>query len=494
MPACLKVLLLAILTALAHLFVSSPALAASQSAANCSSAAVTSAINLAASGDAVLVPAGACTWTSPVTLPATKDLTLLGAGAGATVITCTTRCLDIATTVTTRVARFAFVYSGTNSEQLVRVGFNSNVTSGKTFRIDHNTFTSVSAWGLVDIFGGGPTIGKHPTGLVDHNTFSGVAVHVNGSNFLRDEGTAQDSLWSQTTVLGDGTDVVYIEDNTFTGDRPNYVDGNYGGRYVVRFNTMSGHATGVEIHSVQGNNRAVQRWEIYKNTVSKPGASFYPVAFIRGGTGVAFGNLFNADFGSVLLLDNVRSGADPGGGVGACNGSSAWDQNLEPNGYACRDQVGRGRDTVMWTGPPAPYTQSLQPVHFWDNKEGPGTPLSVTINEGCSHQICLPPPGNNSVHLVENRDWYRDNASFNGTTGVGTGTFASMPGTCTPGVAYWATDRGDWNSLQAGADGELYKCTAAGVFELYYRPYTYPHPLQAGGAIAPAAPSGLTVR
>jgi hypothetical protein len=438
-----------------------------------------------------MVPAGNCTWTSPVNLPLDKDLSLFGSGAGSTVITCLALCVRVPTTVTTRVSGFAFVYSAAEARNLIEIGHNNVPGNGKTFRIDHNTVTSILDWGFVEAFGGGPNVGKHPTGLVDHNIFNGVAVHVNGSNYLRSEGSAQDLLWSQNTTLGGGDEVVYIEDNVFTGDRPNFVDGNYGGRYVVRFNTMTGHSTGVEIHSVQGDNRAVQRWEVYRNVFSKPEESFYPVAFIRGGTGVAFGNRANSNF--YLLLDNVRSGANPDpGGVGACDGSSGWDQNLQPNGYACRDQIGRGRDAVLWTGPPAPYTQPLQPAYLWDNTHESGALLPVSINEGCSHTVCLPPPGNNAMHLVENRDWYRDSAPFNGTAGVGTGALAARPATCTPGVAYWATDQGEWNSRQPGPDGQFYTCTAPDTWTLSYVPYPYPHPLQID-AIPPSAPSGLTL-
>jgi hypothetical protein len=145
----------------------------------------------------------------------------------------------------------------------------------------------------------------------------------------------------------------------------------------------------------------------------------------------------------------------------------------------------------MWTGPPAPYTQPLQPAYLWDNITDT-SPSAVVVNDGCSHPVCVPPPGNNAVHLVENRDWYREVASFNGTAGVGTGPLAARPATCSPGAAYWATDQGEWNSLQPGPDGQLYTCTATDTWALYYVPYTYPHPLQID-AVPPAAPSGLTL-
>jgi len=78
-----------------------------------------------------------------------------------------------------------------------------------------------------------------------------------------------------------------------------------------------------------------------------------------------------------------------------------------------------------------------------------------------------------------NRDVYRGTTSFNGTTVAGVGTLAKRPATCTPFVAYWATDQGSWNNKTPGvAAGQLYKCTATNTWTWWYVPYAYPNPLQ----------------
>ena len=58
------------------------------------------------------------------------------------------------------------------------------------------------------------------------------------------------------------------------------------------------------------------------------------------------------------------------------------------------------------------------------------------------------------------------------------GTLANRPVTCTPFVAYWATDQGFWNNKTLGvAAGQLYNCSKK-TWTLWYVPYTYPNPLQ----------------
>ena len=54
--------------------------AATITATSCSAANVQSAINSANNGDVVTIPGGTCTWSSTVTIPSTKGITLSGGG------------------------------------------------------------------------------------------------------------------------------------------------------------------------------------------------------------------------------------------------------------------------------------------------------------------------------------------------------------------------------------------------------------------------------
>jgi hypothetical protein len=184
----------------------------------------------------------------------------------------------------------------------------------------------------------------------------------------------------------------------------------------------------------------------------------------------------------------------------------------------CEDQWGRGQGAYVSgsgiTGggvvPAAPMNEVLDPAYEWDNTITPGSALGQQFGTNYAGQT------------IQNRDFYTDNwkagalsgptaqtsttAPFNGSTtcnaasgnytcGVGFGTLANRPTSCTTGVGYFATDQGSWNTSGNGfGQGELFKCTSTNTWSLAYTPYTYPHPLAGGtGSSAnPPAPTNLS--
>src|SRR5262249_1410402 len=109
---------------------------------------------------------------------------------------------------------------------------------------------------------------------------------------------------------------------------------------------------------------------------------------------------------------------------------------------ACIDQPGRSGGGLLsgWVpGPTGPITQTLDPSYEWNDSGY--NPVVGNVSGG--------------RRMIANRDWYSDNSygsphaqtsptsPFNGTSGVGFGTLANRPSTCTPGVGYWATDQGN---------------------------------------------------
>jgi hypothetical protein len=127
--------------------------------------------------------------------------------------------------------------------------------------------------------------------------------------------------------------------------------------------------------------------------------------------------------------------------------------------YPCIDQPGRGvGDYLSGNGsaPPTPTGwphEAIDPIYAWGNtRNGQPFYLHAFYN-----------------HVQPNRDYYDDR-----TGGVTTGLSSARPKTCTPLAAYWATDQ-----------NTLYQCSATNTWTVYYKPYTYPHPLTLGSLSPP---------
>lgn len=470
-----------IVLAISMVFISSVS-AATINATDCTEAAINTAISAASTGDTITVKGGAActaTWSGEIDI-STKQLKLIGGGKTVTLIT------------------NGGVIFGTNS-RLTGFGFTGTTArggNGDGWRIDHNNFTYADT-GTFNIVIRGERPTAHPTGLIDNNTFTRGRISVFG---YPDENAGNaSSLWSwgQPTGLGTGTNVVYIEDNTFTSGASDVfyidcMDANYGARFVFRYNTL--YNTSTQLHGIQGvTNRGNPRWEMYNNSYTVTVAN-YAALWARGGTGVMYGNTISGPYTLNINIDNQSSTrfgdyaevGCPYIGTG-CDGTNPRDGNRTGmEGYPCRDQIGRGQDVPQWAVG-QPYAQALAPLYSWNNTKSGADVSAPTITKEAPLSGCTPSNVNrNLVHLKANRDFYYSTAiqtskgnPFNGTSGVGYGLLAYRPDTCDPlpvatgapnepggGVAYWATDT-----------NTLYRCSARDTWTVHYKPYTYPHPL-----------------
>jgi hypothetical protein len=156
-------------------------------------------------------------------------------------------------------------------------------------------------------------------------------------------------------------------------------------------------------------------------------------------------------------------------GYGKCDDLIAVDSS---SGLQYNSTFG-GVGTMIW-----PH-QHREPLYSWLNT------LNGSLIQGANAYYHSEFPA-----IQPNREFYNEISPFDGSTGVGVGTLAQRPSTCTPGVAYWATDQGEWDSTHPGPDGQLYVCTAPNTWTLYYKPYVYPYPLVSG---MPAAPANLRI-
>ena len=435
-------------------------------AASASQTDVEDCITAASEGDTINVPSGTPTWS---TITITKGLSIIGAGIGNTVVTCST-CFDTGQGIDNiRVSGFEFGDGA--SSWMISI-------NGANWRVDNCDFTMTADGEAVNAWSN--TSGMFPYGLFDNNVVDGGGVLVNGSLENLADKNHQHVIWAQDPDFG-GRAAVYIEDNTFTvthGDTTNVADSNRGGRYVLRFNSITDNY--VEAHGVQGYNRAAQRWEIYNNDWN---SNPFFWMFLRGGSGYVFDNTFDA-VGNNIRINTQRS-CEAVSTAGRCGASSVWDENTtSEEGYACRDQIGRSKDNTLWDEASS-YDMDLTPAYIFFNQFS-GTELAVVLHQdpACDRA--------GDFHMIDDRDFYTYDAGFDGTSGVGRGTFANRPSTCTTGVAYWATDVFEWNSDQAGKDGALYRCASTNTWQLHYIPYSYPHPMRAGDVAGLSATGTIT--
>ena len=454
---------------------------------------VNDCLTAAASGDTIRVPAGSASWSSPLTLPA-KDLEIIGASVitcsngsssaspvactatNSTNITCSSgACFAVPFTATHRISGFTMLAA--NEGGVVSI-YTSNVNPAKHFRIDHNRIVSNAGWADMQLIGGTNCV--HPQGVVDNNILVDISIQPQGTDpgdsLGEGYGNCQNPLWAQAPPLGAMNNVVYVERNHWqnTSGNINSMDSNHAGRYVARFNNITSGRHTFEIHGVQGSNRGSQLTEIYENSLSGL-SGFSGTAFWRGGTGVAFNNRQASAFSFGILFTNDRSELDDSiPTFGNCDGShTGVDQNSSgQRGWRCRDQVGMGYDATEWSHSPVrAWNQVVMPIYVWGNLTG-GAAMDVEVDTA----------GDADLHIQQNREFY---GAANGT---------ALPGSCSVGQGFWKTNEGEWNSLQSGVDGRLYKCTSANTWTLYYTPLAYPHPWATGTLpVAPAPPSNLRI-
>jgi hypothetical protein len=489
----------AVFSILCSAFFASGAHAKSITAADCSQASVAAAVAQAANGDTVLIPScGQTNWAANLTV--TKCVDIQGAGQNNT-------------TLGDNVAKLG-------SDQSVLILFNVSC-GGTTFGLHDLTIVGVAPdaqvfnKGHIRILGSG-TAGFHihhitgtnmqtafatfnwvGPGLFDHLSFPNCGAskgEINGKASAWGGGSFGDGSWSDTPPTSQEANQIYVEDSTWTcsGLAPSQAtDGDSGTRMVFRFNTLRDANNGDHGADSSGRERSGRWQETYKNSYTfDPTEAPAFVDWYRGGSGIFWGNSITAQGGGVnryAYAGNFRD-SQSFGPWGMCNGTGIYDQNAS-NGYRCVDQPGAGQSFVISGG--SGTTQGPTTVNGNACSSGPCwignalEPIYEFLNTGTP--TTFPPDGTPNVQL--DRDIYWDGK---GSLGVRSGTFANIPTTCTTGQGYWATDQGLWNSKTPGvAAGQLYKCSATNTWTLYYTPYTYPHPLQAGAATPPAPPTGL---
>jgi len=430
-------------------------------AASPSFADVRAAISSAQAGDTVLVPAGEARWTQPLEI--TKPIKLIGAGIGSTIITSDYHPTDTSRDKSRRENYLITYYPSnplTTADAPCRISgftlnggansfgillYNPTIYTQKYIRIDHMRIYNLWGRSATDPYGGRPfQICGEFFGVMDNCTVG----EVTGTYITVD---SIDEMWATPGATYDygSANMFFFEDNLFYGfNQYLLITSEMSARFCVRHNDFDGTemTTGVypafDSHGNQpGAHCATMGVEIYENTLKNNyGVYFYGQ---RGGKALVYNN-------DVIMTTG-----------------SAW--------QVVRDEYNDGEDPVHHP----PTNTAGQPQHasdgyYWGNTRNgvrypgldPYVPQSVNYSDP-SDPYYYAPLAYKGVAPQENREFWHEQDSFDGRSGVGVGPLASRPSTCTVGVGYWAIDT-----------KTLYKCTATNTWTAYYTSFAYPHPLR----------------
>lgn len=402
--------------------------AATRTAAALTPEAVWDAINAAKDGDIVQLPEGTAVWKSGWNAKhwaKMKSITIQGAGIDKTIIR----------TDTTRApGDKAFVINGVEGKpfRITGITFDGTglpnagtwageiVISGncKNFRVDHCKFLNMDQM---------MTITGDTYGLIDHCCFHALKKKGGLAQTIYCQGPGK-SAFTRPFTMGTA-EAVYFEDNeahfspevvNATGNNP-WIVPYQGARVVIRHNKIINSQ--LEIYRVRPGAYGSQSAEIYDNAFSAEGVKMYRpqgFIFIAGGVAMVFNNTVTGTTYNcrTIELSHERS-FRAFGEFAVCDGRNPIDGNQIPAGrkgagYPCFGQPGRATDAD------GDGVFEPSPCYAWNNTFN-GAKLDMTLRPWADPEQAE----RQAEHVKEGRDFFNE---------------APKPE--------------------------------------YYKPYTYPHPLQ----------------
>ncbi len=253
-------------------------------AASCNATDVQAAIDQAVDGDTVKVPAGTCTWTTPVVSGqysyvtqtyTSKSIVIEGAGIDQTKIIedigiqkASAFMLNVQPGKPIRITGFSF--DGKKTQDSAASITVTGPPGEPLFRVDHCKFAYVTERGVIT---------NAIYGLIDHNVFlrNPTAGSPTLISVVGDHGYEEDS-WTRPQDQGTAHNV-YMEDNLFihniNANGP--FDMYDGARYVFRNNDVYGNNLGH--HGFDSGTRGMVNFEVYNNQIMNglPKEPFHPI-------------------------------------------------------------------------------------------------------------------------------------------------------------------------------------------------------------------------
>lgn len=445
---------------------------------------VAAAIASSSYGDTVYVPSGSATWTKNIQIK--ECITLEGAGIGKTIIDgnyddalvfINANEQSINDNCAFRVTGFTFDgnWVGTKSTGVAVWQQHSLDLVPQNIRIHNNEFKNFRRAGITFNQSKG-----HSFGLIDNNIFTNCRKALNSYGWytysLERLPSAQESLGTVNNI--------YFEDNTInfndTRDMNATISSGHGGRWVARFNTINyNETTYLQGHDVHGNNG-----NSIANNLPVDCATEEHSDCAGGNRGVMVAESYNNTHNFENMLRNLKAMDIRGATVMVFNERYVESDGSHAGYIQIREEDGPSSDNLcLGSTIPEAWGTCIDPVRdtYIFNNRNTYSDTEANVSEYKPQHEFVEPDYN----------YWKYNASFNGTTGVGVGILANRPAVCNKGVGYWATDKGTWNTT--GDDGVLYKCTSTDTWTLYYEPYTYPHPLRNGQIVRPNAPLNLQI-
>ena len=305
-------------------------------ASTCSRNDVQAAVNGAASGDTVNIPAGTCTYTSAVTVT-DKSLRLVGAGSSTTILksnwngetirfNCNSSITGIEVSGIYFLSNIPFVSQTVGTTGMRLQG------SCQDYNIHENKFEKHSRsglrleglqWGVV--WGNTFFDNRENTNYPPGNVGYGVEVIGAGNTSWSRWPASPSAHMSEAAAAGEW---VFVEDNTFTQNKHD-ITCNNGGRYVFRNNTSTETipSTGAfDRHGFGAWPRGCRGSNIYNNVQNTTLNNQFAAMLIRGGDGVIYNNQIGGDYNDAIVIKNESSGAN-------AQGSNC--------SYPCQDQIRR---------------------------------------------------------------------------------------------------------------------------------------------------------
>jgi len=318
--------------ALALILTAGIASATVRTAASTSRADVGTAYAACVAGDTLSIPAGTSVWTSGLTID--KALIIDGAGRGLTNIS----------------------HGMTGSKF---INWTTQATGEHVIRDISFSYTS----GTIDNYGNFQFQGSTPQLLIERcdftsligeviNTYGGVygviadctfTLGTNSRVLMGQNGTSSygDSSWNTAANFGTD-DFMFVEYCTITqpGAEYSFYDSWFGGRAVIRYNTVTN--CHIETHGTESGGRArgARALEIYNNTITLPSPSNGFIV-MRGGGAVIHNNTLVGTESTAINLTDYRAFHNFAY-WGLADGTKEWDVNDVTDGAGTPGGAGDG--------------------------------------------------------------------------------------------------------------------------------------------------------